>query len=66
VATVIALVSYFRKGESDTKTNSEAIERLERAINALVDKIDKLIEDRSDTKATLASHEARITNLERK
>jgi hypothetical protein len=63
---LVAGVLYFGRAENKAEDNSQAIMRLEGVIQRLIEKIDKLIDQQADNKATLANHEGRINNLERK
>ena len=60
----IAGAVYFTRGEADTKNNSGSISRLEKAIENLIIKIDKLIETQGDFKVDIANLQARVNSLE--
>lgn len=63
-AYALAVVVWLMRGEGKTTANTEAIVRLEQAVQKLIDKIETLIDRDADMRERMADHAARITNLE--
>ena len=65
-AYVFAVIVWLLRGENSGKNNTEAINRLEKTVERLVEKLDIIIDRDADMRERMADHAARITNLESK